>query len=216
MTDASPGSGELNLLGLRLPWRDTVVIGVTTFALLLDYYHNFAIPDDPLLSQGIDRPVLFLLVPILTLLLLGKRPSDYGLRLGDWRLGLGLAVAACAVLTPIILWLASQPDFQAYYAKPDYDLRTLQLSFGADVAASEFLFRGFLMWTLIRLAGPSGVVLATMPFVFTHITKPEIETLTTFFGGLAFGWLAWRTRSVLYGALVHVYLIDLLLQATAH
>jgi membrane protease YdiL (CAAX protease family) len=77
------------------------------------------------------------------------------------------------------------------------------------VAAAEFLFRGFLMWTLIRVAGPLGVVLATFPFVFTHLGKPELETLSTFFGGLGFGWIAWRTRSVLYGALLHAYLISL-------
>ena len=78
-----------------------------------------------------------------------------------------------------------------------------------SVGAAEFLFRGFLMWTLIGVAGPSGVVLATFPFVFTHLGKPELETLSTFFGGLAFGWVAWRTRSVLYGALLHAYLISL-------
>ena len=215
MSDEAPRRSEVNLLGLRLPWRETTVILVTTFALLLDYYHDFALPSDPLLSQGIDRPILFLVVPVITLLLLGERPADYGLRLGNWRLGLGLALGAAVVLTPIILWLASHPSFQAYYTNPGYDLQTLQLTFGADVGASEFLFRGFLMWTLIRLAGPSAVVLATIPFVFTHITKPELETLTTFFGRIAFGWLSWRTRSVLYGALIHIYIIDLLLQATA-
>src|SRR5438876_603913 len=72
-----------------------------------------------------------------------------------------------------------------------------------DVASDEFLFRGFLMWTLIRVAGPIGVVLATFPFVFTHLGKPELETLSTFVGGLGFGWIAWRTRSILYGALLH-------------
>ena len=61
-----------------------------------------------------------------------------------------------------------------------------------------------------RAAGPSGVVLATFPFVFTHLGKPELETLSTFFGGLGFGWIAWRTRSVLYGALLHAYLISLM------
>jgi len=82
-----------------------------------------------------------------------------------------------------------------------------------DVGAAEFLFRGFLMWTLVRVAGPLGVVLATFPFVFTHLGKPELETLSTFFGGLGFGWLAWRTRSVLYGAALHAYIINLVVFA---
>lgn len=84
-----------------------------------------------------------------------------------------------------------------------------------DVLAAEFLFRGFLMWTQVRLAGPMGVVVATFPFVFTHLGKPELETLSTFFGGLGFGWLAWRTRSIVYGALLHVYLISLIVVLTS-
>ncbi|HEY8772062.1 MAG TPA: CPBP family intramembrane glutamic endopeptidase [Candidatus Limnocylindria bacterium] len=49
----------------------------------------------------------------------------------------------------------------------------------------------------------------------THLGKPELETLSTFFGGLGFGWIAWRTRSVAYGALLHAYLIGLILFATS-
>ena len=75
--------------------------------------------------------------------------------------------------------------------------------------------RFVLVLVSIGLAGPSGVVLATFPFVFTHLGKPELETLSTFFGGLAFGWIAWRTRSVLYGALLHAYLISLVVLAAS-
>ena len=34
--------------------------------------------------------------------------ARYGLRLGDWRWGLGLAVAGCAVMTPIVLLLVGR------------------------------------------------------------------------------------------------------------
>ena len=40
--------------------------------------------------------------------------------------------------------------------------------------------------------------------------KPEIETLSTIFGGFAFGWIAWRTRSVVWPALVHLYIATLI------
>ena len=36
-----------------------------------------------------------------------------------------------------------------------------------------------------------------------HLGKPAVETLTTVFGGYAFGWIAWRTRSFLYPVLIH-------------
>jgi hypothetical protein len=210
-----PEPPTLNVAGLRLPLRETAVVLVTTFVLLIDYYHDLGLPIDPDLGLGVERMVLFLVVPLLTLLLLHERPSAYGLRLGEWRIGLFVALGLALLATPIILAVAGLPEFVGYYRRSAADLPAAVLGNGVDVAAAEFLFRGFLMWTLVRLAGPMGVVLATFPFVFTHLGKPELETLSTFFGGLGFGWLAWRTRSVLYGALLHVYLISLIVLVTS-
>ena len=205
----------LNVAGLRLPLRETIVVLVTTFVLVLDYYHPLALlnlPIGPAASTGIARIGLYLVVPILTLLLLGERPTEYGLRLGDWRIGLAIALGLAVLVTPVVIVASGLPDFQLYYASQEGGVVAL-VGRALDVGASEFLFRGFLMWTLIRVAGPLGVVLATFPFVFTHLSKPELETLSTFFGGLGFGWLAWRTRSVLYGALLHAYIINLVVFA---
>lgn len=212
---SEPEPPTLNVAGLRLPLRETAVVLVTTFVLLIDYHHDLGLTVDPDLSLGVERVVLFLVVPLLTLLLLRERPSAYGLRLGEWRIGLAVALGLALFATPIILAVAGLPEFVSYYRRSAADLPAAVLGNGVDVAAAEFLFRGFLMWTLIRLAGPMGVVLATFPFVFTHLGKPELETLSTFFGGLGFGWLAWRTRSVLYGALLHVYLISLIVLVTS-
>ena len=205
----------LNVAGLRLPLRETIVVLVTTFVLVLDYYHPLALlnlPIGPAASTGIARIGLYLVVPIVTLLLLGERPTEYGLRLGDWRIGLAIALGLAVLVTPVVIVASGLPDFQLYYASQEGGVVAL-VGRALDVGASEFLFRGFLMWTLIRVAGPLGVVLATFPFVFTHLSKPELETLSTFFGGLGFGWLAWRTRSVLYGALLHAYIINLVVFA---
>lgn len=188
---------------------------VATFVLLIDYYHPLWLlnwPIGPTASTGIGRAGLFFAVPVITLLVLGERPSEYGLRLGEWRIGLAVAAGLAVLATPVVLLASGLPDIQLYYATQEDGLLAI-VGRAVDVGAAEFLFRGFLMWTLIRVAGPLGVVLATFPFVFTHLGKPELETLSTFFGGLGFGWLAWRTRSVLYGALLHAYLINLVVLA---
>lgn len=205
----------INIVGLRLPLRETVVVLVATFVLLFDYYHPLLLGIGPELSLGLGRIGLFLIVPLATLLLLGERPADYGLRIGEWRIGLVVVAALAALVTPIVLVAGGLPDFNLYYRHEPSKVAGAVFGGWLDVAAAEFLFRGFLMWTLIRLAGPMGVVLATFPFVFTHLGKPELETLSTFFGGLGFGWIAWRTRSVLYGALLHAYLISLILLAAS-
>ena len=84
-----------------------------------------------------------------------------------------------------------------------------------DLAAAEFLFRGFLMFALVRAIGPVGVLVATLPFVFSHLTKPELELLSTLGGGMAYGWLAWRTGSIVWGAIAHTYILTLVMAAAA-
>jgi membrane protease YdiL (CAAX protease family) len=53
------------------------------------------------------------------------------------------------------------------------------------------------------------VVVATLPFAFAHLGKPEVETLSTLFGGLLYGWLDWRTGSVLWSGLAHTWILSL-------
>ena len=149
----------------------------------------------------------------LLIVLVGFRdkPARYGLRLGDWRWGLGLGVAGCAVMTPIVLVLSGAPDFRAYYAPSAEPLPGLLVTNGFDLASTEFVYRGFLMLTLARVFGPIGLVVALFPFTFTHLTKPEAELLSTFFGGAVYGWLAWRTRSIVWGAAAHIYIVTLMI-----
>ena len=43
-------------------------------------------------------------------------------------------------------------------------------------------------------------------FAIAHLTKPEIETLSTIFGGFAFGWVAYRTKSFVWPFLIHWFI----------
>ena len=213
-----------DLLGLRLPLRATVVISVMVFAVILDFSRTF-IPDEMIAYdrnpgmqrlQSIDRLVLFALVPLLVIVFgLRDRPARYGLRLGDWRWGLALTAAGCALMTPIVLWFAAQPDARLFYAPSWSALPDVLLTNVIDLGAAEFLFRGFLMFALVRAIGPIGVLVATLPFVFSHLTKPELELFSTLLGGMAYGWLAWKTGSILWGAIAHTYILTLVMAAAA-
>ncbi len=124
-------------------------------------------------------------------------------------------LAGCVVMTPIVLWFATLPGVQAYYAPSVEPLRRVLLTNTIDLAAAEFLFRGFLMFTLVRAIGPVGVLVATMPFVFAHLGKPEPELFSTLGGGLIYGWLAWRTRLDRVGRDRARYILTLAMVAAA-
>jgi hypothetical protein len=112
-------------------------------------------------------------------------------------------------MTPIVVWFAGQPDVVRYYAPSAACLPDVAMTNAVDLFSAEFLFRGFLMFALIRAIGPIGVLVATLPFVFSHLTKPELELLSTLGGGMLYGWLAWRTGSILWGAAAHTFILTL-------
>ncbi len=212
----------VDVVGLRLPVRASVAIAVVTFALLFDYSRTF-VPDSvagtgptAMLTIALERFVLFGLIPLAVVVLAFRdRPSRYGLTLGEWRWGAGLTVIGCVAMTPVVLWFACLPDVRAFYAPNDAPFGQLMLTDALDLTATEFAFRGFLMLTLVRLVGPFGVLLATMPFVFSHLGKPELELFSTLGGGLIYGWLAWRTRSIVWGSIGHLYIVTLVTVAAA-
>ncbi len=214
----------VDLVGLRLPVRAGVAIAVTTFAFLFDYSRTFLPADAAALGRepggmwaiALQRAVLFGVVPLLVVILgFRDRPSRYGLRLGDARAGLVLTIVGCVVMTPIVLWFATLPDVRAYYAPSAGPVGPLLVTNLVDLTATEFLLRGFLMLSLVRVIGPLGVLVATMPFVFSHLGKPELELFSTLAGGLVYGWLAWRTGSIVWGALGHTYILSLVTLAAA-
>jgi membrane protease YdiL (CAAX protease family) len=165
---------------------------------------------------SIERAIAFGLVPLLVVVLGFRDPlARYGLTVGDWRWGLALVLAGCLVMTPIVLAFARIPEVRAYYGPSSAPVADLLVTNGLELTAMEFALRGFLMLTLVRAIGPLGVLVATMPFVFGHLGKPELELFSTLAGGLIYGWLAWRTRSIVWGALGHTYILTLVTIAAA-
>lgn len=223
--DVTPADQRtIDLLGLRLPARASIAVTATTLLLLIDFsrvllpssIHELGHSAGGLRAIAIERVVIWLVVP-LAIVALGFRdsPRRYGLTPGDAPAGAVLAVIGSLLMTPVVLWFASLPDVAAYYSVSAAPVADVVATNILDLAAAEFLFRGFLMFTLVRAIGPLGVLIAVMPFAFGHLGKPVLELLSTLGGGLAYGWLAWRTRSIIWGAIAHIYILSLVTLAAA-
>ncbi len=217
-----------SFLGLLLPRRATCALLIVALIMLLDYYGRINPLVDAVLGHGtgsgadmkrlgsIGRLVLLGAVPLLVVLVgFRDRPSRYGVRLGDWRAGLAIAVVGCLVMTPVIVLISRDAAFAAYYAPVASTPFEAFLSAALEVIPAEFFFRGFLLYALLRVAGPVAVVVATLPFAFAHLGKPEVETISTLGGGFLFGWLDWRTGSVLWSGLAHTWILGLVVVAAA-
>jgi membrane protease YdiL (CAAX protease family) len=84
-----------------------------------------------------------------------------------------------------------------------------------DLFGWEFIFRGWLLFGYARKFGPEALWLQAVPFALAHMGKPELETLSTIFGGFAFGWVAWRTKSFVYPLLIHWFVASFLIVVAA-
>ncbi len=212
----------VNVVGLEMPFRAAVAIAFVTMAVVFDYTRIF-IPEsiqvlgraaEAMRFQAIERAVLYGAVPLaIVVLVFRDSPGRYGLQLGDWRWGAALGLIGVAIMTPVALALAAVPQFGDYYAVSAATPLELVATHTLDLVATEFLIRGFLMFTLVRTFGGIGVLIATLPFVFSHLGKPELELFSTLLGGLIYGWVDWRTGSILYSAVAHIWILSVLLIA---
>ena len=196
---------------LHLDWKIAVLVVVSTLVLMIDSYHAELTPwtkwfpgwnDTGLSTKVIDRTLLYFVIPMLIILLVFRqKPGEFGFTFGDWKAGIVLTLGGIILIAPV-LWLVSRGDttMQNYYKPlvPGLPWNTL-----LDLFGWEFIFRGWLLFGFARKFGPEAIWLQAVPFALAHIGKPEVETLSTIFGGFAFGWVAWRTKSFVYPLLIH-------------
>ncbi len=184
---------------LNLDWKIATLTILSTTLLLLDKYHTFTS------SKLLDRTILYLFIPLFCVIFIFREnPAKYGFQLGDWREGIKLTLGGILLMTPVLYWLLGKDSSMSeYYA---HLAAGLPWNTFVDLFGWEFLFRGFLLFGYARKFGAEALWLQAVPFALAHAGKPEAETLSTIFGGFAFGWVAWRTRSFLYPFLIHWYI----------
>ncbi len=150
------------------------------------------------------------LLPFTAVLLLrSEKLSEYGLGLGDWRLGLKVSGFFFAVMIPLVLIFARTDAFSHTYPLDPDAVRSwshfalYEPGYWIYFIAWEFLFRGFLLFGLHKRMGNHAIWVQLMPFVLMHTGKPEVEAFASIIAGIALCVLALRTRSFWYGALLH-------------
>ena len=198
------------LLGekLNIDWKVAIVTVVSTTLLIIDYYYKLTA------YKYWDRLILYLVIPLLlTFVLFRENPKEYGFSLGDWKLGLIYTALGILIMAPIIYFIGSgNTAMKSYY---EYLMPGLPWTTFIDLIGWEFFFRGWILFGYARKFGPEALWLQAVPFALVHIGKPEVETLSTIFGGFAFGWVAWRTRSFVWPFLIHWFIATFIILVAA-
>jgi len=199
---------EIHFGGVNFNLQLILMIVVSTLVAMIDYYGHTITGE-----KAFDRFILYFVVPLAIILLLFRQnPSTYGFRIGKWRAGLIFSLVGCVGMAIVIFFLARLPGIEQYYSTRAPETLVKILSYtGVEYFAWEFMWRGFLLFGLASLLGPGPAIwLAAVPFAFMHLGKPEVEAVTTIFGGAAFGYVAWRSQSFVYPFLIHWFMITLM------
>lgn len=121
------------------------------------------------------------------------------------------------IMLPIVGFAATFQSFKDFYPLVDNipnmeysswmgKVKTIVYEFfyAFDFLSNEFFFRGFLILAFVRFAGKGAIMPMVCWYVFIHFGKPIGETISSFFGGLILGILAYETRSIAGGVIVHI------------
>jgi len=79
-----------------------------------------------------------------------------------------------------------------------------EISYGIDFFSIELFFRGFLVFAFVRYVGADAVLPMAVFYCSIHFGKPLFECISSFFGGMLLGIIAYRTQSILGGIMVHL------------
>ena len=197
--------GRVHLLGIEFDVPLTLLIIFCTLVPMLDFYGH-----GPTGIKAWDRFLFYFLGSILFIKTVYREPlANFGFRVGDWRRGLLFTVVACVFMSVVLWYIGRTPDMQAFYAeKASAGLGRVIVLNGVELFGWEFVWRGLALFGFARVFGPGpAIFLQAVPFAFMHLGKPEIETLSTLFGGAAFGLIAWKTGSFAYPWLIHWFIV---------
>jgi membrane protease YdiL (CAAX protease family) len=150
---------------------------------------------------------------LVVLAAVGVRPADLGWRfVGTLRHGwvyAGLFVIAL----PFVIAMSGSAEFQEHYPILEIvpgqtgvwrDLAIWWPFYAAQFVAIETFFRGVLVLGLSERFGSSAVLIAVVPYMMIHFVKPPAEAAASIIGGVVLGYLALRTRSIVWGIALHI------------
>ena len=148
----------------------------------------------------------------------------YGLSKGKHHIKAYLSLYV--VILPILIIVSFTPDFLSYYPiyKPwDFEgafnrplwlnSAIFEIIYLSDFLMVEMIFRGALVIGMASILGRKAVLPMIAVYVALHFGKPVMETISAFFGGYFLGALAFQTRHIWGGVIIHMgiaFIIELL------
>lgn len=154
----------------------------------------------------------YLLIPVtLIWILIDRNQAPYGFSVEHHHWRIYFTLLLCMV--PLIIGASFLSDFLDYYPRakkldrfdfPAYKYWLFELFYGMDFISIEYFFRGFLVMAFARYVGFYAVLPMSCFYLSIHFGKPLGEAVSSFFGGTILGVIAYHSKSIFGGIMVHM------------
>ena len=147
-----------------------------------------------------------------------ERLADYGLQMGIAHRTVRSFLLAAPLIVVIAVRTGYNPAFYDVYPLNE-TIRPQHIQIGMNLFVIhticyigyyfgwEFLFRGFLQHGLSERCGiPTAILIQTLTSAMLHYGHPAVEVFGAIIAGLIWGFIAYRTRSILSGFGQHTLL----------
>jgi len=190
-------------------------------------------PDAPATPALLVGGIGTLVAGLLALKAFGpKAQRTVGVRAGNVTQGVRLGVIAFAAILPVCVAalvvsisalrlvqapVQTHPVLETVQRTRDPSVVALLCVQAVIVApvVEEFLFRGLLMWALARATGMiAALVVSSVLFAVIHVTAEPQAVAPLFFLGMALGYVAYRTRSLVAPIIAHGLFNALMISGT--
>lgn len=122
-----------------------------------------------------------------------------------------------AIMLPLLIAASFLPSFlnqypmynstfaHKYMNVPEWvTVAGYEIAYGVNFVSIEFFFRGFLVIGMTATLGRGAVMAMASVYCVLHFGKPMGEAISSIFGGYILGVVAYETRGIWGGVIVHV------------
>lgn len=107
-------------------------------------------------------------------------------------------------------FLEAYPQFKAWNYTGIFGMETwlyttiYEIAYSLDFVMTELIFRGTLVIGMMLIMGRTAILPMVVFYVSIHFGKPLAECISSVFGGYILGALAYQTRHIWGGVMVHI------------
>jgi hypothetical protein len=196
-----------------------LILAVDTGAPYLDELVDLLPAEVRLLTYRSARNLLSVFTVLLPLIVLYRyqphRHSFYGLTLRGFDSRPYFTILL--ILFPILAIASLTDNLGSYYPMykstpahlywqlPEWvSVLIYEFAYGWDFLTVEMMYRGFFVIMLSTCLGRSSVIAMASLYCVLHFGKPELEAISSIFGGYILGVIALETRSIYGGVIIHI------------